>query len=56
MACGPTIRGSNFDLAATTDQIELRAMDPDGPVDQTFSLTATTRKVPAIRRFRACAT
>src|SRR6476646_2491629 len=44
----PQFAGSIFDLRpATTYEIELRAMDPDGPVDQTFSLTATTRKVPS---------
>jgi hypothetical protein len=40
--------GTIFDLApATAYEIELRAIDPDGPVDVTIPLTATTRGVPA---------
>ncbi len=40
--------GSIFDLTpATTYDIELRATDPDGPVDQTVVTTTTTRAVPA---------
>jgi len=40
--------GSLFDLApATTYEIELRAVDGDGPVDQTIALEGTTRAVPA---------
>lgn len=39
--------GSVFDLApATTYDVELRAIDPDGPVDQTVVVSATTRAVP----------
>ncbi len=39
--------GSIFDLRlATSYEIELHAVDPDGPVDQTLTLTATTRPVP----------
>ncbi|HJQ85559.1 MAG TPA: hypothetical protein VKA21_15835 [Candidatus Binatia bacterium] len=39
--------GSILDLRpATTYEIELRATDPDGPVDETMTLTATTRGVP----------
>ena len=39
--------GSIFDLTpATTYEIELHAMDPDGPVDQTLTVSATTRPVP----------
>jgi hypothetical protein len=39
--------GSIFDLRpSTTYQIELHATDPDGPVNQTLTLTATTRDVP----------
>lgn len=40
--------GSLFDLApATTYELELHAVDPDGPVDETRTVTATTRAVPA---------
>src|SRR5439155_23601364 len=40
--------GSIFDLSpATTYEIELHATDPDGPVDQTITVTGTTRPVPA---------
>ena len=43
----PNFAGSIFDLRpATTYEIELHAVDPDGPVDQVFSLSATTRAVP----------
>ncbi len=43
----PHFAGSIFDLRpATTYEIELHALDPDGEVDQTFTLTATTRSVP----------
>jgi len=39
--------GSIFDLRpATSYDIELRARDADGSVDQTFNLTGTTRPVP----------
>ena len=39
--------GSLFDLApATTYEIELHATDPDGPVDQTMTVVATTRGLP----------
>jgi hypothetical protein len=39
--------GSIFDLRpSTTYEIELQATDSDGPVNQTLSLTATTRDVP----------
>ncbi len=40
--------GSIFDLRpATTYEIELHAIDADGPVDETRTVTATTRSVPA---------
>ena len=43
----PQFAGSIFDLRpGTTYDIELHATDPDGPVDQVFDLTATTRSVP----------
>ena len=43
----PQFAGSIFDLRpSTTYQIELHATDPDGPVDQTLSLTGTTLAVP----------
>jgi hypothetical protein len=43
----PQFAGSIFDLKpATTYEIELRATDSDGPVDQIINLTATTRAVP----------
>ncbi|MBI4876105.1 MAG: right-handed parallel beta-helix repeat-containing protein [Acidobacteria bacterium] len=43
----PQLSGSIFDLRpATTYEIELRAADPDGPVEETFTLTAKTRGVP----------
>ncbi|HJQ82848.1 MAG TPA: hypothetical protein VKA21_02140 [Candidatus Binatia bacterium] len=39
--------GSIFDLQpATTYEVELHATDPDGPVDQTVVVQATTRGVP----------
>jgi len=39
--------GSIFDLVpATAYEIELRAADSDGPVDETRVLTATTRAIP----------
>jgi hypothetical protein len=39
--------GSIFNLAPGTDyEIELHATDADGPVDQTLTLTGTTRSVP----------
>ncbi len=39
--------GSIFDLApGTAYDIELEATDPDGPVDQTIPVSATTRPVP----------
>jgi hypothetical protein len=39
--------GSVLDLRpATTYEIELHAVDPDGPVDQTFVLSGTTRAIP----------
>ncbi len=44
----PQFAGSIFDLRpGTSYEIELHATDPDGPVDNTFTLTATTRAVPA---------
>lgn len=44
---GPQFSGSLLDLRpATTYDIELRAVDPDNPLDQTISLSATTRAVP----------
>jgi hypothetical protein len=40
--------GSIFDLRPdTTYEIELRAVDADGPVDETLDLSATTRALPA---------
>lgn len=40
--------GSIFDLRpATTYDIELHAVDADGPVDETIPLSATTRSIPA---------
>ncbi|HLK12926.1 MAG TPA: hypothetical protein VKW76_16240 [Candidatus Binatia bacterium] len=43
----PQFAGSIFDLApGTTYDVELHATDPDGPVDQTFLVTGTTRPVP----------
>src|SRR5690349_20333376 len=39
--------GSVFDLApAATYEIELHAVDPDGPVDITQTVTATTKSPP----------
>src|SRR5439155_503874 len=39
--------GSIFDLSpGTTYDVELHATDPDGPVDTTLTVTATTRSVP----------
>src|ERR1700694_1878268 len=44
----PQFAGSVFDLRPNTSyDIELHLTDPDGPVDQLFTLTATTRAVPA---------
>src|SRR5690349_24029177 len=44
----PQFGGSIFDLRpGTAYEIELHAVDPDGPVDQVFSLAAATRAVPA---------
>jgi len=43
----PQFAGSIFDLRpATTYEIELRATDSDGPIDQVINLIATTRAVP----------
>jgi hypothetical protein len=43
----PQFSGSIFDLRpATTYEIELRIADPDGAVDQTLTLSGTTRTVP----------
>jgi hypothetical protein len=43
----PQFSGSILDLRpATTYEIELHLTDPDGPVDRTFTLSATTRPVP----------
>src|SRR5277367_2296167 len=43
----PEFAGSILDLRpATSYDIQLHAVDPDGPVDQTFTLSATTRAVP----------
>jgi hypothetical protein len=40
--------GSIFDLRpATTYEIELHALDADGPVDQTYVVTGTTRSLPS---------
>jgi len=40
--------GSIFELQpGTTYEVELRATDPDGPVDQTVTVEATTRPLPA---------
>lgn len=44
----PQFSGSIFDLRPNTSyDIQLHAVDPDGPVDQTFTLTGATRPVPA---------
>ena len=44
----PQFAGSIFNLKpATSYDIELHAVDADGPVDQTFTLNATTRPVPS---------
>ncbi len=44
----PQFAGSILDLRpGTTYEIQLTASDPDGPVNQTFTLTGTTRPVPA---------
>lgn len=43
----PQFAGSIFNLRpATSYDIELHAIDPDGPVDQVYTLNATTRAVP----------
>jgi hypothetical protein len=43
----PQFSGSIFDLRpATAYDIELKITDPDGPVNQTLTLSATTRAVP----------
>jgi hypothetical protein len=43
----PQFAGSIFDLRPnTTYDIELHAVDPDGPVDQILTLTGTTNQVP----------
>ncbi len=43
----PSFAGSIFDLTPDTDyDVELHATDPDGSVDQTFTLAAHTRPVP----------
>jgi hypothetical protein len=47
IAIAPEFAGSIIDLRpGTTYEIELHATDPDGPVDKTLMLTATTRAVP----------
>src|SRR5579884_1335936 len=44
----PQFAGSIFNLQPSTSyDIQLQASDPDGPVNQTFQLTATTRAVPS---------
>lgn len=44
----PQFSGSIFDLRpATTYEIQLHVVDPDGDLDQTLTLTGTTRAVPA---------
>jgi len=44
----PQFAGSVFDLRPNTSyDIELHLTDPDGPVDQLFTLTTATRPVPA---------
>jgi hypothetical protein len=44
----PQFAGSVFDLRPNTSyDIELHLTDPDGPVDQVFTLTTATRPVPA---------
>lgn len=43
----PQFSGSILDLRpATTYDIELHLTDPDGPVDRTYTLSATTRSIP----------
>jgi hypothetical protein len=47
-ATSPQFAGSIFDLAPDTSyDVELHAVDADGPVDTTVMLTARTRPVPA---------
>lgn len=47
LTVGPGFAGSIFDLApGTSYDIELHATDSDGSVDQTLTLTGTTRPVP----------
>ena len=47
LTVGPGFAGSIFDLQpATSYDIELHATDADGSVDQTLTLTGTTRAVP----------
>jgi hypothetical protein len=44
----PQFAGSIFDLKpATAYEVELHATDPDGKVDQTISVTGSTRALPA---------
>jgi hypothetical protein len=44
----PQFAGSIFDLKpGATYEIQLHAIDPDGPVDQTVTLTGATRPLPA---------
>jgi hypothetical protein len=44
----PQFAGSVFDLRPNTSyDVELHVVDSDGPVDQIFTLTTTTRPVPA---------
>lgn len=41
--------GSVFDLRpGNSYELEIRVQDPDGPVDQTFQLSATTRSLPGL--------
>src|SRR6266850_1164738 len=48
LAVTPTFAGSIFDLAPGTNyEIELHAVDSDGPVDTTLMMTAQTRAMPA---------
>jgi hypothetical protein len=44
----PQFAGSIFDLRPNTSyDVELHVLDPDGPVDQIFTMTASTRPVPS---------
>ena len=49
----PQFAGSIFDLRPSTSyDLELHLADPDGPVDQIFTLTAPPARYPPIRPIR----